>query len=176
MSKDVVDALRATLGTNFNVVSYTMWRNHALPDGERGDVYSNRWHVDGARTDEWKLFVFMHDVTPDHGGTIIATRPETRMVCRAGYRSRKNYAGATDALKVLERSCMTGPKGYAYIFTPNLCLHRAGVPRQGLTRTVLMVIVLPNRHMNLAPRKEDQVSKLSRLVKKVTTYIGHNDP
>jgi len=153
MTEQVVDALRATLSANFHVVSYTMWRNHNLPDGERNDVYSNRWHVDGARTDEYKLFVFMHDVTPDHGGTIVATRAETRMACRAGYLSRRNYAGASAVFTKLDgKSCMTGPKGYAYIFTPNLCLHRAGVPRRGLTRTVLMVIVLPSRHMKLSTR------------------------
>ena len=71
---------------------------------------------------------------------------------------------------------MTGPKGYAYIFSPNLCLHRAGEPAAGLTRTVLIVRVLPSRHLNLEPRVEDRVSVMGRLVKRVTTYIGHNDP
>jgi hypothetical protein len=177
MTAQVVDALRATLGTNFHVVSYTMWRNHDLPDGGQEDVYSNRWHVDGARTDEYKLFVFMHEVSTDHGGTIIATRAETRIACRAGYWSRKNYAGASDVLARLDRkSCMTGLKGYAYIFSPNLCFHRAGVPKRGLTRTVLMVIALPSRHMDLNPRKDDQGTSFSRIVKGITTYIGHNDP
>lgn len=177
MTESVVDALRATLGTNFQVVSYTVWRNYALADGGQQDVYSNRWHVDGARTDEYKLFVFMQDVAPEHGGTIIATRADTRKVCRAGYRSRKHYAGAEGMLKVLDqRSCMAGPKGYAYIFTPNLCLHRAGVPMPGLSRTVLMVRVLPHRCLNLNPRRDDQIPKLGRIVKKITTLLGHNDP
>ena len=177
MTQPVTDALRATLGTNFQVVSYTVWRNHTLPDGGGQDIYSNRWHVDGARTDEYKLFVFLQDVTPEHGGTIIANRHDTKMACRAGYRSRKHYAGADSMLKTLDqRSCMAGPKGYTYIFTPNLCLHRAGVPKPGLDRTVLMVRVLPNRHLDLNPRREDQISALGRTVKKITTYLGHNDP
>lgn len=177
MTEPVVDALRATLGTNFQVISYTVWRNQALPDGDQKDIYSNRWHVDGARTDEYKLFVFMQDVTPEHGGTIIADRADTRKVCRAGYLSRKHYAGAEGMLKVLDqRSCMAGPKGYAYIFTPNLCLHRAGVPKPGFSRTVLMVRVLPHRCLDLGPRIDPQAHTLGRIVKKVTTYLGHNDP
>jgi hypothetical protein len=177
MTDRIIEALRATLGTNFEVISYTIWRNHNLPDSGGADVYSNRWHTDGARTDEYKLFVFLHDVMADHGGTIIATREESRLACRSGYWSRKNYAGATGIFKTLdEKSCMTGPKGYAYIFSPNLCLHRAGVPEAGLTRTVLMVRVLASRHLNLEPRVEERVSVIGRLVKRVTTYIGHNDP
>jgi len=177
MTEQVVDALRATMGTNFQVVSYTVWRNFALTDGGQQDVYSNRWHVDGARTDEYKLFVFMQDVTPEHGGTIIANRVDTREVCRAGYLSRKHYAGAESMLKVLdERSSIAGPKGYAYIFTPNLCLHRAGVPKPGLSRTVLMVRVLPHRCLDLNPRRDEHMSKLGRVIKKFTSYLGHNDP
>lgn len=177
MTDRIVEAFRAALGTNFEVVSYTIWRNHSLLDTDGADVYSNRWHTDGARTDEWKGFVFLHDVTADHGGTVIATREESRLACRSGYWSRKNYAGATGMFKTLdEKSCMTGPKGYAYIFSPNLCLHRAGVPAAGLTRTVLMVRVLPSRHLNLEPRVEERLSVIGRLVKRVTTYIGHNDP
>lgn len=177
MVAPLVDSFRATLGTNFHVVSYTMWRNHPLPEGDRKDIYSNRWHVDGARTDEFKAFVFMHETTENHGGTIIATRSETRAACRAGYSSRNAYAGASDIFSSLDhKSCMTGPKGFAYIFSPNLCLHRAGIPKQGLTRTVLMVRVLPARRMDLSPRRDDQVSTVSRAVKKLTTFIGHNDP
>jgi hypothetical protein len=176
MTGNVVDALRATLSTNFSVVSYIMWRNHSLQEGQT-DIYSDRWHVDGARTDEYKLFVFMHDVTPDHGGTVIATRDETRQALRAGYITRKNYAGAANVFSDLEcKSCMVGPKGHAYIFTPNLCLHRAGVPKRGLTRTVLMVRVLPSRDLDLEPRTRQKMSRVSRAVKKITTYLGHNDP
>jgi hypothetical protein len=152
MVPEVIDAFCAATGTGFKVIFYDIWRNHALPQSEN-DIYSNRWHADGVRLDLFKVFFFLHDTTDGHGGSIIANRQETRAIFSSGYRSRGNYGKGQQLLTAIEkRGIMKGPAGYAYMFSPNTCLHRAGVPDAGFSRTVLMVTVISAPRIDLEPQ------------------------
>jgi hypothetical protein len=152
MVPEVIDALCAATGTGFQVISYDIWRNHALPEGQN-DVYSNRWHADGQRVDQFKVFFFLHETSDQHGGSIIADRHETRAIFSSGYRSRKTYGtGQTMLASIERRGIMKGPAGFAYVFNPNTCLHRAGVPDAGFSRSVLMVTVVSAPRVDLNPK------------------------
>jgi hypothetical protein len=174
MTPELITAFTAASNGGFEVLSYSIWRNHSLPEGYSSDVYSNRWHVDGARTDEFKIFVFLDDISPDHGGTIIADRHQTYEACKAGYRSRKTYGNSQSILENIENAgSISGSAGYSYIFNPNTCLHRAGVPKPSLVRTVLMIIAIPAKKIILVPKP---ASKIRKWLQSIPHTIGHNDP
>jgi len=174
MTPELITAFTAASNGGFEVLSYSIWRNYSLPEGYSSDVYSNRWHTDGARTDEFKIFIFLDDISPDHGGTIIADRHQTREACKAGYRSEKTYGNSQSFLENIEKAgSISGSAGYSYIFNPNTCLHRAGVPKPSLVRTVLMIIAIPAKKIILVPKPASKIRKWLQLIPHA---IGHNDP
>ncbi len=163
MVPEIVDALRAATGGGFRVVSYFAWRIHHLPSSNEQETYAERWHSDGLRTDAYKVFVFLNDVTREDGGTVIADRDTTRAACRAGYRTRNNYGGAAPILAALDRAGgMCGPAGTVYIVNTSFCLHRAGVPAPGRHRDVLQIQAIAAPTIDLAPLPAESLSWIDR--------------
>jgi hypothetical protein len=159
---EIVDALRAVTGGGFRVLRYLAWRTYHNPTANR-EFYSEKWHSDANRTDLHHVFVFLNDVTPDDGGTIVADRQTTHAACRAGYRNRNAYGGAASILAALDQHRgVCGPAGTAYLLNPNLCLHRAGIPAPGRYRDVLHMLVVASPKVDLFPGGPGSVSWIDR--------------
>ena len=86
MVPEIVDALREATGGGFRVVSYFAWRIHHLPSSNEQETYAERWHSDGLRTDAYKVFVFLSEVTRKMAGLLllIALRHEPPAVPATG--------------------------------------------------------------------------------------------
>jgi hypothetical protein len=165
MVPEIVEALRNACGGGFQVISYQAWRTYSIPESVGSkEIYSERWHGDGNRSDVTKVFIFLNDVTRAHGGTLIASREETRAACRAGYRDRRTYGRADEIFQKLEaRGGVSGPAGTAYVANTNLCLHRAGIPESGLHRDLLQVMVISAPTVDLTPAPREQFGWIDRL-------------
>jgi hypothetical protein len=164
MVPEIVDALRAMTGSGFRVVSYAVWRNHHVPSSTNDEIYSERWHSDGVRTDLQKVFIFLSDVTPEDGGTVVADRANSRAACRAGYRGRRTYGNAAPIFDALERKGgIYGPAGTAYLVNTSHCLHRAGVPAPGRSRDILQIQAFASPTVDLVPMTPDRLSWIDRV-------------
>lgn len=164
MVPEIVEALRNACGGGFQVITYQAWRTYSIPQSVGAkEIYSERWHGDGNRSDVTKVFIFLNDVSPAHGGTLIATLEETRAACRAGYRDRRNYGNAGEIFEKIEaRGGVSGPAGTAYVANTNLCLHRAGVPAAGLHRDLMQVMVVAAPGVELTPAPREQFGWIDR--------------
>jgi hypothetical protein len=135
---------------SFSFVDCQAWQNLNIISSKWG-VYSENWHVDNIRGDALKLFIPLHDVSINHGPTIILGPDDTKLAFRAGYIDRTSI-GSLDALihcGTIVPIAATCQLGAFYIFNPSYCLHRASIPKPNFSRSVLQLILYPDRDNNL---------------------------
>jgi hypothetical protein len=148
LSEDVQAVLRGYFGTHFRVEHVRVWRNVHVPSGlAQQDVYSNLWHNDHDPVTLLRLFVYMTDgVTRETGATNLHTIPVTKQIIRRGYLRRR--AILPPARRLLEDPAriqyFEGDAGSAALLNPQLCLHRATVPRAGAHRDMVQFTIAPS--------------------------------
>lgn len=135
-------------GSHFRIEYVRLWRNnHVAAELANTDVYSNLWHNDQEPVTTLKLFVYLTaGVTRDTGALRFHSIPNTKKIMRAGYMRRR--AILPPARRLLEDQnrilYFEGGIGDTCILNPALCLHRAGVPRQGAHRDIAQFTFLPS--------------------------------
>lgn len=144
LSPEVRRTLQEHFGSPFRVVETQAFRTFPIPESDREkEAYSNFWHCDGYPASWLKLYVFLSDWTPDSGGTEILPIPVTKKVMRSGYVNRYFTIGGQKRLAHLtsEHATAVGSAGSVFLFNPQRCLHRAGVPRDGRHRDAMMFFI-----------------------------------
>ncbi|MGE0444234.1 MAG: hypothetical protein AB7P99_03335 [Vicinamibacterales bacterium] len=148
LSDDIQGVLRGYFGTHFRVEHVRVWRNVHVPDAfARQDVYSNLWHNDQDPVTLLRLFVYMTDgVTRETGATNVHSIAATKQIIRRGYLRRR--AILPPARRILEDAAriqyFEGDAGSACLLNPQLCLHRATVPRAGAHRDMIQFTIAPS--------------------------------
>ncbi len=148
LTSDVSGIIESYFHSYFACEIIRLWRNYPLPQMEAGaDHYSNLWHNDYDLITRLRFFVLLTDnVTPETGAMQVLPISQTKRIMRAGYVRR-------DAIYWRARSMVnnptktvffTGDLGSAFIMNPQLCLHRASVPRKGTVRDVVQFTFLPS--------------------------------
>jgi len=142
----VGDVLRQYYGTWFKPVRVNMWRNHHVPPEVVGssEVFSNYWHADPHTTDHVKLFVYLTDVTENHGPFHAITTDESKRVTRSYRRERDGIPNGYVEDTVDQVIKFTGPKGSTALCNTQTNLHRAGIPAEGNHRDILQMIFAPS--------------------------------
>lgn len=164
LTPSIREILSAYYNGGFSVDHVRAWRNAALPESQaKRDVYSNLWHNDEAPLDTLKLFVYLTDgVSRETGAFRCHTIPSTRRIMRSGYVRRGFIIGpARRAVDDPSRiTYVEGGIGTTFIANPQLCLHRAGVPREGTHRDIIQFTFsrasapLPDRWMDTLPEDD----------------------
>ena len=147
LSPEISRLIRSYYGAHLRVVHVRLWRNLPVPpEYARQDVYSNLWHNDHDPVTLLRLFVYFSDgVTRETGATHFHPIPATRKIIRLGYlRRRAILPPARRLLEDKREICyFEGDIGSACLFNPQLCLHRAGVPRPGSHRDMVQFTIAP---------------------------------
>jgi len=139
--------LVAYYGSWFKPTHVSIWRNTHVPDHIDDEVYSNYWHIDDGRaTDKVKLFVYLTDVTEDHGPFHAVSMEDTKDIQREtnqileSSRHVPNGQVETQADDVWQ---FTGSRGSTALCRTTTNLHRASNPAEGNHRDLLQVIFAP---------------------------------
>jgi hypothetical protein len=147
LTDDIASVLRGYFGTHFRVEHVRVWRNVHVPGRlSEQDVYSNLWHNDQDPVTLLRLFVYLTDgVTRETGATNFHDIATTRQIIRRGYLRRR--AILPPARRLLDDPAriryFEGDAGSACLLNPQLCLHRATVPREGSHRDMVQFTLAP---------------------------------
>jgi hypothetical protein len=148
LTLEIQDILRGYYRSHFKIDFVRAWRNFPLTETfSNKDVYSNLWHNDQEPVSALKLFVYLCDhVTRETGSLRLHPIPSTKEIMRMGYLKRRAIVGpAKHFIEDVSRIVFfEGDAGQACFMNPQLCLHRAGVPREGSYRDVLQFSFSPS--------------------------------
>jgi hypothetical protein len=106
-------------------------------------VFSNYWHADPHTTDHVKLFVYLNDVTEDHGPFHTITTDESVRVTRSYRRERDGIPNGYVEDTVDDVNRFMGPRGSTALCNTQTNLHRAGIPDEGNHRDLLQMVFAP---------------------------------
>lgn len=140
--------IEAYFGSAFMVNSAAFRLTRHVPDEVRskGEVYSDHWHTDSGPTSLLAMFVLLSDLTSEGGPTSALDIGATKSVVRRGYASRQKRGPLLDEIEAHpSRVEMTGPAGTIMFVNVARCLHRAGIPKQGLSREWLQFRLFPTK-------------------------------
>ncbi len=147
-------------GTPFRVLHVRSWRIESLRWWEQGvDHYGNLWHCDDHPVTTLKLFVQVSEEVGEGGGAFrLHDAPDTRRIMRLGFvrpglMTPAARRAADDPAGIVE---LDGPPGSALLCSTPRCLHRAGVPRPGRSRSMLQFTFAPAA----TPLPEDWAARL----------------
>lgn len=144
LNEQVRQMLHEYFGSPFRVVETQAFRTFPIPESDREkEAYSNFWHCDAYPASWVKLYVFLSDWTPASGGTEILPIRTTKKVMRSGYVNRYFTLGGQERLARMtaQHATAVGSAGSVFMFNPQRCLHRAGIPRDGGHRDAMMFFV-----------------------------------
>lgn len=144
LNTHVREMLRGYFRSPFRVVETQAFRTYPIPEADREkEAYSNFWHCDGYPASWLKVYVFLSDWEPTSGGTEILPIQSTKKVMRSGYINRYFSLCGTERLDQLTATHATamGSAGSVFVFNPQRCLHRAGIPKDGRHRDAMMFFV-----------------------------------
>lgn len=148
LTPEIQGIYESYFGAPMKVEHVRAWRNAPLPvSHQQRDVYSNLWHNDEFSINTFRLFVYMTDgVTRETGAFRCHPRESTRKILRSGYLRRGIILGP--AKKMIEDPSrivyVEGGIGTTFIANPQLCLHRAGVPKAGSFRDIVQFTIGPS--------------------------------
>jgi len=145
LNESLKEILYAYYGTWFKPVSIRMWRNKHVPPEvvEEHEAFSNYWHVDPHTTDHVKMFMYLSDVTEDHGPFHAVTSQESQQITRNYERSTDGVPNGRVQREADDIFKFTGPAGSVAFCNTNTNLHRAGVPAEGNVRDVVQFMFAP---------------------------------
>jgi len=129
-------------GAYFQPRSVMIYRNYHVPPKimERQAINSTRFHTDGHTTDQIKLFVYLSDVTEDHGPFCVIPGWRSKKLIQKGVTNHdKQHLIEDDDSKMF-----TGPPGSAALCNTVKCLHRATNPAPGNIRDMLQIQLVPS--------------------------------
>jgi hypothetical protein len=147
LTPQILDVLDEFYGGRWQIGHVRMWRiEHLTPEQHKSLHYGNLWHCDRHPTNTIKLFVqITENVTDESGAFRLHPIPSTRRIMRTGYLGTGRAVGlARRALDHPKRVVLfTVPAGTTAFVNTERCLHRAGVPPQGMTRGMVQLTFRP---------------------------------
>lgn len=139
---EFVNLLHSYYQSEFKLHSIDAWKTVHVPNEILEDIYpaapySLHWHTDGHTIDTTKLFMVLSDVTEDNGPFHFLSKPRTSELFKKGFINRFISIGMHDEIESKGLHKLTGKSGTAAFCNTPVCLHRAGIPAKGQTRSIL---------------------------------------
>jgi len=112
--------------------------------------FSEKYHTDNYHYTYFKLFINLEDVNSEKGPLHFVPKPNTKnFIKMTNYKNRFSYD--ENELKDLIFKNV-GKKGDSLFVNTTQCIHRAGVPAENETRTILLF------HLNAIPGKKNNTN------------------
>jgi hypothetical protein len=146
VSEDIKDILQSYYGALFKPVDARIWRNHHVPVEIESEAFSNYSHIDEIATDLVKVFIYLTDVTEDHGPFQAIPQQITKKIRQEKTSLFGSYRYPPEDIRpiISEPFKFTGKRGSIAICHTATCLHRAGVPTAGNHRDLLQITFAPS--------------------------------
>ena len=144
LNASVRDLLHEFYGSSFRVIETQCFRNFPIPSWDRDlEAYSDYWHCDAYSASWLKVYILLSDWTEADGPTEIMPIRKTKKIMRAGYVNRyfSTFGKEGLALRTADADKAVGSLGSVFIFNPQRCLHRAGIPDDGHQRDAVVFFV-----------------------------------
>lgn len=153
-----IDWVRSCLGSNFTVNSVHAARNSHCPPEYLTvfEPFSDRWHWDDQHSDTVFIFIYLKEVTLEHGPFHVHNIENSRRLLQMGYDKSKRRVSIgcgldPDAYENPPSTKLVGRAGASIITMNSLCLHRAGCPDFNRARDLLHIKLRPSVELNLIP-------------------------
>lgn len=147
LTEDLRKLLVAYYGSWFKATHVGIWRNTHVPEDIDEEVYSDYWHIDeGRSTDKLKLFVYLTDVTGDHGPFHAVSMDDSRAIqsdTNLLLESSRHVPDGRVETEVEDVWQFTGQRGSMALCRTTTNLHRASNPAAGNHRDLLQIIFAP---------------------------------
>jgi len=124
--------IQSCLGSDFAIESVHGYRNNYCPPHivEHFEPHASRWHFDDQLPDGMRLFLYLTDVTENHGPFQCFDRSYSRYLLRKGFSKDARKFSVTGGLagKLFDTPRLashTGPAGSMILCASSYCLHRA---------------------------------------------------
>lgn len=144
VSPELISVLEAYYDSNPRIVALQVYRNSHVDLNalKAKEIFSSRWHFDRQHSAYVQLMVlFTDDVTRQTGAYETHDILTSKQFVRSGYITRSRIYGKAARLiddpKVIHY--FEGGIGDAMLTNNTLCLHRAGIPKPGSVRDVMMI-------------------------------------
>lgn len=140
----------AYYGGGFEVTEVRAWRTRHVPGlDDQSEAYSNQWHNDRFPISLMRFFIYLSDgVTRDTGAFRLHPIAHTQEVVRSGGYLRRSLI-LPKARRALEDESrivfFEGDAGAACLANVQLCLHRAGIPKEGYERDIMQFTLRPSK-------------------------------
>lgn len=151
LSDALVYRIQSCFGSYFKTDGLVAWRNSHCPSELLRDFepHANRWHFDDQYADRAKLFIYLSDVTEEHGPFQNLERDYSRYLLLRGFKKEARKYSATGGLpqKLFSSSKVrkhTGPAGTVIMCATSFCLHRGGELAPGNSRDVIEFSLRPS--------------------------------
>lgn len=144
VSPQLVRLLETYYGSHARVVGLQVYRNaHVdLSAVKAKEIFSSQWHFDRQHSAYVQLMVLFTDgVTRETGAFETHDIRTSKKLVRSGYVTRNRIYGAAARL-INDPSRIhyfEGGTGDAMLTHSTLCLHRAGIPKPGTVRDVMLI-------------------------------------
>jgi len=142
----IQDVLCGYYGSYFGVKNVRCHRTTSVEAGGR-EVYSDHWHNDEDPTTELRIFIYLtNGVTRETGALRYHSIESTREIMRSGYFRRGHIYGRARRLvdDPARIRYFEGNAGSVALFNPEICLHRASIPKPGSHRDIVQITVHPS--------------------------------
>lgn len=171
LTPDIVQLVNNYYGAHFHISHIAAYRTtHIQVSDDSKEVYAYRLHYDRHPVDTLKLFVNLSDVTIDDGALNFFDKKYSQMLLRCGYKERDNYGAAKDLINSDHNKIhLIGKPGTASLCNTTNCLHKAGIPKPGRTRDLLVI------SFESSPQELDLESEAVRdkIRKQIDTEYGY---
>tara|TARA_B100000902_G_scaffold399952_1_gene473926 strand:+ start:4135 stop:4923 length:789 start_codon:yes stop_codon:yes gene_type:complete len=154
LNKETIDKLIEEIFTKSNILSeienetkmkycidfFLYWETRNIPEDKINDQYfANLWHRDNLFSKNViKLFILSHDTDENNG-------PITWIDKEESIKFEKNINSfSKDQKYLIKQNTLIGDKGDACLINPNTCLHKAGNPKSGHKRQMIMFQLNPS--------------------------------
>ena len=154
ITKELLEMFEDHFGGNFQITYTAMWRNYHVPPEvlAEKEIFSSKWHCDGADTEEITLFINLSDVKEDDGAFHLQSKERTKELVKLGFKTRQDPGIPLDVLEdpkyIIKH---TGPAGTTVLGNSSVCMHKAGIPEFGHQRDIMQFKIDPS----IEPLKEN---------------------
>ncbi len=135
------------------IVSHVkIFTNHGFDQKEnkKEQFFSEKYHTDNYHFTYFKLFINLENVNNEKGPLHFVPKPNLEKFIKiTKYKNRFSY-NEKDTKDLIFKN--VGKKGDSLFVNTTQCIHRAGIPSENETRTILLF------HLNAIPGKKDNIN------------------
>lgn len=132
IENNLCEIITSKTGFNYSVDFLVCYKTFNIPiSNSDSEVYANNWHNDKPFSENTlKLIIPQNDIEIDGGGIEILNRNDSKT-------KDQNFLNKDKIFK------MQNKVGEILVFYPNLCYHKAGIPKIGNFREQIMIQLNP---------------------------------